>query len=64
MKIVRAQYDKDLPKIYSVSLTKLLISMLDLEPTKRPSVDDIMAESFIVCTLVDLYLNIGAVEVK
>ncbi|CAK8692248.1 unnamed protein product [Clavelina lepadiformis] len=64
MKIVRAQYDKDLPKIYSVSLTKLLISMLDLEPSKRPSVDDIMAESFIVCTLVDLYLNIGAVEVK
>lgn len=38
--------------------------MLDLEPNNRPSVDDILAESFVVCAMLDLYLNIGVVEVK
>ena len=42
----------------------MLLSMLDLDPCNRPSVDDILTEAFVVCSLVDLYLNIGAVEVK
>jgi len=64
IKIVHGQFNKDLLKTRSSRLSQLLYSMLDLDPSKRPTVDIILAESFVVCSLVDLYLNIGAVEVK
>ena len=40
------------------------MSMLDLTPEKRPSVSDIMTESFVMTYLIDLYCNIGAVDIK
>ena len=64
IKIVRGQFNKDLLKTRNSRLSQLLYSMLDLDPNKRPTVDTILTESFVVCSLVDLYQNIGAVEVK
>lgn len=64
MKIVQGQYNKDLPFVYNPALTTLLKTMLDLDPEKRPSADEILAESIIMNSLIDLYCSIGAVEVK
>ena len=64
MKIVQGDYNKELPAVYNSTLKRLLMSMLDLTPEKRPSVGDIMTESFVMKSLIDLYCNIGAVEIK
>lgn len=65
IKIVQGDYNKEqLPKTYNSFLKRLLMSMLDLTPEKRPSVSDIMTESFVMTYLIDLYCNIGAVDIK
>ena len=64
MKIVQGDYNKELPTAYNVNFKKLVMAMLDLIPEKRPSVSEIMTECFLVKYLIDLYCNIGAVEMK
>jgi len=64
MKIVKGQYNPDVPKIYSPALADLIKQMLVVEPDSRPTVDDIMAKAIVMGSIIDLYCNIGAVEVK
>nr|XP_002126613.1 serine/threonine-protein kinase Nek8 [Ciona intestinalis] len=65
IKITSGQYKvSELPKIYSGQLVGQLKRLLSLDPTERPSVDEVLSEPFFVCPLIDLYLNIGAVQVK
>jgi len=64
MKIVQGDYNKELPTAYNINFKRLVMAMLDLIPEKRPSVSEIMTECFLVKYLIDLYCNIGAVEIK
>ena len=40
-------------------LQQLLKSMLQLNPDDRPSIEDIMAEPFVINALINLYTDIG-----
>ncbi|XP_039254767.2 serine/threonine-protein kinase Nek8-like isoform X1 [Styela clava] len=63
-KITKAHYNTNFPKLYSNPLMNLLKRLLSLNPDLRPCVVDIMAEPFIMRKLIDVYVDIGAVEVK
>lgn len=54
----------DLPKIYSAALISILKRLLNINPDNRPMVVDIMTEPFIMRKCIEVYVDIGAVEVK
>ena len=49
----------NLPHPLAQGLEQLLKSMLQLNPDDRPSIEDIMAESFVINALINLYTDIG-----
>jgi len=46
---------------YSDSLRQLILNMLHLDPSKRPTIDEIMAQPFILDTLLALYTDFGRI---
>jgi len=46
---------------YSDSLRQLIQDMLHLDPSKRPTIDEIMAQPFILDTLLSLYTDFGRI---
>nr|CAB3264292.1 serine/threonine-protein kinase Nek8 [Phallusia mammillata] len=64
IKIVKCGYNTDFPKMYSSSITDLLKLMLNGEPSNRPSAHQLMCYPVLMYSQLDIYCNIGAVEVK
>ena len=46
---------------YSDSLRQLILDMLNLDPAKRPTIDQIMAQPFILATLLSVYTDFGRI---
>jgi len=46
---------------YSDSLRQLIQDMLNLDPSKRPTIDQIIAQPFILNTLLTLYTDFGRI---
>ena len=46
---------------YSDGLRQLILDMLHLDPSKRPTIDQIMAQPFILDTLLALYTDFGRI---
>jgi len=46
---------------YSDGLRQLILDMLHLDPSKRPTIDEIMAQPFILDTLLSLYTDFGRI---
>lgn len=57
-KIMQANV-KPIDQQYSKGLEQLLKTMLQLNPDDRPSIEDIMAEPFVINALINLYTDIG-----
>ncbi|XP_058020266.1 serine/threonine-protein kinase Nek8 isoform X3 [Ahaetulla prasina] len=49
---------------YSPELRQLILSLLNLEPSKRPQLDEIMAEALCVQPLLNLYTDVGSVRMR
>uniref|UniRef100_A0A8C5RMK5 non-specific serine/threonine protein kinase n=1 Tax=Laticauda laticaudata TaxID=8630 RepID=A0A8C5RMK5_LATLA len=49
---------------YSPELRQLILSLLNLEPCKRPQLDEIMAEALCVRPLLNLYTDVGSVRMR
>lgn len=46
---------------YSAGLRQLILDMLHLDPGKRPTINQIMAQPFILGTLLSLYTDFGRI---
>jgi len=46
---------------YSDSLRQLILDMLHLDPGRRPTINQIMAQPFILGTLLSLYTDFGRI---
>jgi NIMA (never in mitosis gene a)-related kinase len=46
---------------YSEELRQLILSMLDLDPNKRPDINQIMAQPLVLQALMNLYTDQGKV---
>lgn len=60
LKIIRGNF-APIPERYSPELRKLILSMLALDPTKRPGIPEIMAQPVVVNALFDLPTDVGRV---
>jgi NIMA (never in mitosis gene a)-related kinase len=60
LKIIRGNFSP-IPERYSPELRRLILSMLALDPTKRPGIPDIMAQPVVVNALFDLPTDVGRV---
>ncbi|XP_071994372.1 serine/threonine-protein kinase Nek8 isoform X1 [Engystomops pustulosus] len=49
---------------YSPELRQLILSMLNLDPSKRPQLNDIMAHPICIPALLNLYSDIGSVKMR
>ncbi|XP_039221468.1 serine/threonine-protein kinase Nek8 isoform X2 [Crotalus tigris] len=49
---------------YSPELRQLILSLLNLDPSKRPPLNEIMAEALCVRPLLDLYTDVGSVRMR
>ncbi|XP_077981565.1 serine/threonine-protein kinase Nek8-like [Glandiceps talaboti] len=62
LKIMRGTFSP-ISDHYSEDLRKLILSMLHLDPSKRPTINQIMAEPIVINALLDLHTDIGRVSV-
>ncbi|XP_006811323.1 serine/threonine-protein kinase Nek8-like [Saccoglossus kowalevskii] len=62
LKIMRGTFSP-ISEEYSENLRILILSMLHLDPNKRPTISQIMAEPIVINSLMDLYTDIGKVAV-
>ncbi|XP_070562711.1 serine/threonine-protein kinase Nek8-like [Ptychodera flava] len=62
LKIMRGTFSP-ISDHYSEDLRKLILSMLHLDPNKRPTINQIMAEHIVINALLDLHTDIGRVPV-
>ncbi|XP_053130974.1 serine/threonine-protein kinase Nek8 isoform X2 [Hemicordylus capensis] len=49
---------------YSLELRQLVLSLLNLDPSKRPQLNEIMAEAICVRPLLNLYTDVGSVRMR
>ncbi|XP_059829337.1 serine/threonine-protein kinase Nek8 isoform X5 [Hypanus sabinus] len=49
---------------YSPELRQLILSMLSLDPSKRPQLNEIMAQPICIRALLNLYTDIGSVKMR
>ncbi|XP_070591604.1 serine/threonine-protein kinase Nek8 isoform X5 [Erythrolamprus reginae] len=49
---------------YSPELRQLILSLLNLEPSKRPQLEEILAEALCVRPLLNLYTDVGSVRMR
>ncbi|XP_048375454.1 serine/threonine-protein kinase Nek8 isoform X3 [Sphaerodactylus townsendi] len=49
---------------YSPELRQLILNMLNLDPSKRPPLNEIMAEAICVRPLLNLYTDVGSVRMR
>ncbi|XP_066491696.1 serine/threonine-protein kinase Nek8 [Tiliqua scincoides] len=49
---------------YSSELRQLILSLLNLDPSKRPQLNEIMAEAICVRPLLNLYTDVGSVRMR
>lgn len=49
---------------YSPDLRQLILSMLNLDPSKRPQLNEIMAQSICIRPLLNLYTDVGSVKMR
>ena len=49
---------------YSEELGQLLLSMLHLDPIRRPSINQIMAQPIVLNALMNLYTDVGAIPCR
>ncbi|CAJ0935338.1 unnamed protein product [Ranitomeya imitator] len=49
---------------YSPELRQLILSMLNLDPSKRPQLNEIMAHRICIPALLNLYSDIGSVKMR
>ncbi|XP_043910354.1 serine/threonine-protein kinase Nek8 [Protopterus annectens] len=49
---------------YSPELRQLILSMLNLDPSKRPQLSEIMAQPICIRSLLNLYTDIGSVKMR
>ncbi|XP_025029589.1 serine/threonine-protein kinase Nek8 isoform X2 [Python bivittatus] len=49
---------------YSPELRQLILSLLNLDPSKRPQLNEIMAEAICVRPLLNLYTDVGSVRMR
>ncbi|XP_042194730.1 serine/threonine-protein kinase Nek8 [Callorhinchus milii] len=49
---------------YSPELRQLILSMLSLDPSKRPQLNEIMAQPICIRALMNLYTDIGSVKMR
>lgn len=60
-RIMAANYER-LPEEYSSDLRGLIDSMININPAKRPSMDDIVCLPFMQEYLIDVQMKIGSVN--
>jgi len=60
LKIMRGSV-ADIADQYSNSLRHLILDMLQLDPSRRPTIDQIMAQPFVLNTLMLLYTDFGRI---
>ena len=63
LKIMRGRF-APIAEHYSDDLRNLILSMLHLDPTKRPSINQIMAMPCVMSTLMYLYTDFGMVPCR
>ena len=63
LKIMRGQCDT-IHTDYSKELKDLILSMLHLNPLKRPSIDQILAKSLLLNTHTALYTDMGKIPCR
>nr|XP_014127232.2 serine/threonine-protein kinase Nek8 isoform X1 [Zonotrichia albicollis] len=49
---------------YSPDLRQLILSMLNLDPSKRPQLNEIMAQAICIRPLLNLYTDVGSVKMR
>lgn len=49
---------------YSPELRQLILSLLNLDPSKRPQLNEIMAEAICIRPLLNLYTDVGSVRMR
>uniref|UniRef100_A0A8B9PJG0 Serine/threonine-protein kinase Nek8 n=1 Tax=Apteryx owenii TaxID=8824 RepID=A0A8B9PJG0_APTOW len=49
---------------YSPDLRQLILSMLNLDPSKRPPLNEIMAQAICIRPLLNLYTDVGSVKMR
>ncbi|XP_032072097.1 serine/threonine-protein kinase Nek8 isoform X2 [Thamnophis elegans] len=49
---------------YSPELRQLILGLLNLDPSKRPQLEEIMAEALLVRPLLNLYTDVGSVRMR
>lgn len=60
LKIIRGNFSP-IPERYSLELRRLILSMLSLDPNKRPAIPQIMAQPIVINALFDLPTDVGRV---
>lgn len=63
LKIMRGTF-APISEQYSDELRQLILSMLHLDPNKRPSINQIMAQPIVLNALMNLYTDLGMVPCR